>query len=167
MQIGDRVLALASGTQSNRLADQAFQLYTIVSVRCAILIPDNIDYETAAKLPLGIVTAASGLYSSDQLALPLPLHAPQRKSQTLLVWGGSSNVGAAAIQLAIASGFDVVSTASLINRELVKGLGATAVFDHSSASVGEDLVECLKGQHVIGALDGVSHNSANPPLGMC
>ena len=47
----------------------------------------------------------------------------------LFVYGGSSSVGQYAIQLAKLSGYQVVSTASQRNHELVKSFGADLVFD--------------------------------------
>jgi len=53
----------------------------------------------------------------------------------LFVYGGSSSVGQYAIQLAKLSGYNVVTTASKRNHELVKSLGADLVFDVSNQSI--------------------------------
>lgn len=90
-----------------------------------------------------------------RLALPLPSAKPTPANKALLVWGGSSSVGTAAVQLGVAAGFDVVATASPRNFDLVKGLGARAVLDYSDAGVVAALVDELKkGGEFAGAYDG-------------
>lgn len=99
-----------------------------------------------------------GLYPSGRLGLPLPQAIkPDSANTVLLIWGGSSSCGSAAIQLAVASGVTVVSTASTKNHAFVKGLGATAVLDYNSPTVIPDLVAVIKqtpGQFA-GALDAI------------
>ena len=63
----------------------------------------------------------------------------------MIVFGGSSSVGSAVIQLAKASRLDVVATASSHNASFVKGLGASAVVDYHSASFDDHVVEAVKG----------------------
>ena len=65
-------------------------------------------------------------------------------------------MGSSTIQLAIASGLTVVSTASKRNIEYVKALGAKYVYDHSSSSVVEDILAVLKGTEFVGAYDTIS-----------
>ena len=70
-----------------------------------------------------------------------------------MVWGGSSSVGASAIQLAVAAGVKVVSVAGKQNIEKVKSLGASEVFDHSSPSVADDVISALQGTEYVGVCD--------------
>jgi NADPH:quinone reductase-like Zn-dependent oxidoreductase len=51
------------------------------------------------------------------------------------VWGGASAVGQYAIQLAKASGFTVITTASPKNFPLMLTLGADAIYDYRDLSV--------------------------------
>jgi NADPH:quinone reductase-like Zn-dependent oxidoreductase len=74
-------------------------------------IPDATKFEDAAVLPLGIPTAACGLFQNDFLAMNAPSAPPTPTGQTLLVWGGSTSFGSKAIQLAAAASYDVVTTA--------------------------------------------------------
>jgi NADPH:quinone reductase-like Zn-dependent oxidoreductase len=133
-----------------------FQLYSIVKDITIALIPDTIPYEQAVVLPLAISTAAAGLYEKGFLELPYPTVNPKPIGKTILVWGGSSSVGSTTIQLAIASGLDVISTASKRNFEYVKALGAKHVFDHSSTTVVEDILAVLSGSEFVGAYDAIS-----------
>jgi NADPH:quinone reductase-like Zn-dependent oxidoreductase len=115
-------------------------------------IPDAMSYESAAVLPLGVSTAACGLFQKDQLALQHPSVPPKPTGKTLLVWGGSTSVGSNAIQLAVAAGYEVVSTASPRNFDYLRSLGASQVFDYNSKTVVADIVAALKGKTVAGAI---------------
>jgi len=70
----------------------------------------------------------------------------------VLVWGGSTSVGSNAIQLAVAAGYDVVTTASPRNFDYVTSLGASQVFDYNSPTVVQDIIEALQGKTLAGAL---------------
>ena len=151
---GDRVLAHAIGSdrKRNRAAEGSFQKYTVVLATMAAPIPDELSYERAAVIPLGISTAACGLFERDQLALDYPTAHPKRNGKTVLVWGGSTSVGANAIQLAVAAGYDVITTASPKNFAFVKGLGASAAFDYNAPTVVGDLIAAFNGKTIAGAL---------------
>lgn len=51
------------------------------------------------------------------------------------MWGGATAVGQFAIQLAKLSGYQVVTTASPPNFDLMKSLGAVAVYDYHDSDV--------------------------------
>ena len=154
-KLGDRVLAQATGDLRNEPARSAFQQYTVVAENMAAHIPDTIDYANAVVLPLGLGTASCGLFEKDQLALQYPSVLPKPTGKTLLIWGGSSSVGCNGIQLAVAAGYEVVSTASPKNFDLLKQLGASHVWDYNSENIVEQLVQALKGKTIAGALHTV------------
>jgi hypothetical protein len=81
-----------------------------------------------------------------------PSAAPTPTGKTLLVWGGSTSVGSNAIQLAVAAGYDVITTASPRNFAYVKRLGAREAFDYRSKTVVSDIVSALRGREIAGAL---------------
>jgi NADPH:quinone reductase-like Zn-dependent oxidoreductase len=149
--VGDRVLGQAVGTTVNEPAQGAFQQHTVVLAHMAAPIPTAMAATSAAVLPLGIGTAACGLYQSHHLGLRYPLANPQRTSETLLVWGASSSVGCNAVQLATASGYEVIATASSHNEAMVRGLGALQVLDHGAADVVDRVVAALRGRTLVGA----------------
>jgi NADPH:quinone reductase-like Zn-dependent oxidoreductase len=119
-------------------------------------IPDSLPYEQAVVLPLAISTAAAGLYQKGYLELPYPTTDTKSSGKTILIWGGSSSVGSATIQLAIASGLEVVSTSSKKNFEFVKSLGAKRVYDHSDSTAVKGIVAALKETDFVGAYDAIS-----------
>ncbi|KAL8772255.1 MAG: hypothetical protein Q9209_002467 [Squamulea sp. 1 TL-2023] len=161
---GDRVLALATGMNIG-VVDQpkshgGFQEYTIIEQKLASIIPDSLSFELAAVLPVGIGTAAVGLYQEGHLHLQPPSISSKPNGQALLVWGGASSVGSNAIQLAIASGYEVATTASSKNFEYVEKLGVSQIFDYTKPTVIEEIVSALDGKHMAGVFDAINQNGA-------
>ncbi|KAK3684309.1 hypothetical protein B0T22DRAFT_501540 [Podospora appendiculata] len=108
----------------------------------------------AAVMPLGLSTAVKALFHKDYLHLALPsTTAPSPKTnQTVLIWGASTSVGSNAIQLAVAAGYEVITTASPANFPLALRLGAARVFDYNSPTVTADLIDAFRGKTTPGAL---------------
>lgn len=121
-------------------------------------IPESTSYTDAVVLPLAISTAAAGLYQKGFLELPYPTSSPKPSGKVMLVWGGSSSVGSTAIQLAVASGVQVVTTASKRNHDYCSKLGAKAVIDYNSSSVVDEIVSAIKdtGADFAGVYDSIS-----------
>ena len=107
VKVGDRVFGFC--------ADGAAQAELVVLTYYAP-IPAALDFDVAASLPAAIETAARAL---DQLGVA--------DGNTLLVNGASGNIGAAAVQLAVARGARVIGTASPANHALLRSLGAEPV----------------------------------------
>ncbi|MDQ1571956.1 MAG: hypothetical protein QOF79_2630 [Actinomycetota bacterium] len=90
---GDRVCALVPG---GGYADRA-----VVDARLILRVPDNVDLVEAAGIPEAACTVWSNVFQNAGL----------KAGQTLLVHGGSSGIGAMAIQLGTAKGCAVFATA--------------------------------------------------------
>jgi NADPH:quinone reductase-like Zn-dependent oxidoreductase len=150
---GDRVLGFATGFDQGRggAAEGAFQRFVAVPEHLCTPVPASVSIEEAAVLPLGLATAAAGLYEADQLALPFPDSAVA-EHQVVLVWGASSSVGCNAVQLARASGFAVLATASPRNHDLVRFLGAEQVVDYGAGDVDEQLVRLIGTRTLAGTI---------------
>lgn len=110
---------------SKRDCDNAFQEYTVVPAHMASPIPSTLSFDHAAVIPLGLSTAAAGLFEKEYLAPQHPSVSPKPTGKALLIWGGSTSVGSNAIQLAVAAGYDVITTASPKNFDYVKKLAAS------------------------------------------
>ena len=153
-KVGDRVLGFANGIDKarNKHAECAFQLYTVLPENLVSQIPDTMSFERAAAIPLGAATAAAGLYEKDQLALPYPSLSPKPTGKFLIIWGGSTSVGCNAIQLAVASGFQVIATSSPRNFDLCKSLSASYTFDYNSKTVVPDIIAALGDRVLHGAM---------------
>jgi len=153
-EVGDRVVGHAVGAHNsrNRAAESGFQTYTVLLDYMTAPIPDDLAFESAAVLPLGLSTAACALFEKDLLALEYPTAVPRRTGKTLLVWGGSTSVGSNAIQLAVAAGYEVITTSSPKNFDYVKSLGASEAFDYRSTTVVADIIEAFARRTIAGAI---------------
>jgi NADPH:quinone reductase-like Zn-dependent oxidoreductase len=145
---GDGVFGAALGLDAR---EGAFQEYVVLKANVTALIPSHLSFEQTSVLPLGICTAAAGLYQKEMLGLDYPTLDPKPKRETLLIWAGASSVGTNAIQLAVASGYEVFTTASPKNFDYCKMLGASKVFDYHAANVAAELIEAFEGKKCAGA----------------
>jgi NADPH:quinone reductase-like Zn-dependent oxidoreductase len=88
-KVGDRIVshAVATSKDYNTATKGAFQNYTVLLAHMASLIPNTMSYESAAVLPLGLSTAACGLFQKDQLTLQYPSSygSPKSPGKTLLI----------------------------------------------------------------------------------
>lgn len=159
---GDRAVALAAALRTKNLGHAGFQLYTAANQLNAAPIPDNVEYDQAVALPVGVATAAAGFYEPVYFGFPYPPPPKLSKGneQAILIWGGASVVGSCAIQLAILHGMNVVTTASAKNASYVESLGAKDVFDYNDTDVVAQATAALKKyKSVVGVFDAISTNS--------
>ena len=155
--IGDRVLGQCLGTDKAHVdkqnAEAGFQEYCVLRAHMSSKIPETLSFEQACVVPLGLSTASCGLFQKDHLGLELPK--PGKvipKSRTVLIWGGSTSVGTSAVQLAAASGYDVITTCSPKNYEYCRSLGAKHCFDYKSPTARQDILAALRDKICAGAL---------------
>jgi NADPH:quinone reductase-like Zn-dependent oxidoreductase len=155
-RVGDRVFGLATGTDRGRdpMREGAFQETTVLLERLTAPTPSDVTDEQAAVLPLGASTAACALFQPKHLGLTMPGDGGGVEGDrgVVVVWGGSTSVGMNAVQLARAAGYDVVSTASPRNADLVRSLGADVVVDHGDSEAVAQLVAGIAGRRVVGAV---------------
>ncbi|KAF7918230.1 uncharacterized protein EAE98_009842 [Botrytis deweyae] len=158
-QKGQRVIAHCHALMTRDPSNSAFQNYTLVTEKLTSALPESLSFAEGAVLPLAISTASAGLFQKDTLNLPLP--SPTDKVETdnkdtILIWGGASSVGATAIQLAVAAGLKVITTASSQNKDFVKSIGAQTVIDYKSPNVVEEVANALRGSQIAGVFDAIS-----------
>lgn len=162
-KVGDRVVGHALGVDPavNDYAESAFQEYAVLRKDLTSEIPNDMPFERAAVIPLGLSTAATALFCKDQLGLQLPGSKPT--GETILVWGGATAVGVSAIQLAKSAGYRVVTTASPKNHDLMKSLGASQAFDYRSPTVVNDIITALKNERCAGGM-AIAPGSTDPTI---
>jgi 2-desacetyl-2-hydroxyethyl bacteriochlorophyllide A dehydrogenase len=103
--------------------DGGFAEKVIVPARSLVRLPAGVDFETSAALTLAGSTAMHMLTSRAQV----------RSGDWVLVIGGASGVGSAAIQIARQLGARIISTGSTeAKRKLAAELGAEAALDPAS-----------------------------------
>jgi NADPH:quinone reductase-like Zn-dependent oxidoreductase len=115
-KVGDRVVGQAMCLRNT--AEGAFQEYTVLLDHMASPIPSGLSYESASVLPLGLSTAASGLFQKNLLALQHPSVPPKPTGKSLLIWGGSTSVGSNAIQV---SNFNYSNMFFSFGQEILRG----------------------------------------------
>ena len=97
---GDRVCGFCHGSNTLQLEDGTFAEYIVAKGDLQILIPDEMSFEEAATLGVGIVTVGQGLYQSLELPLPTGGSVEGDGKATVLIYGGSTATGTLAIQFA-------------------------------------------------------------------
>ncbi|KAF3767037.1 hypothetical protein M406DRAFT_61092 [Cryphonectria parasitica EP155] len=153
-KIGDRVAGLADG---------GCQEHVPLSEHLTALVPDSVSWEEAATLPMGVSVSTKMLFHKDMLGMSLPSPKADPRGETVLIWGGSTSIGSCAIQLAVAAGYEVITTASSHNFDYIKKLGANQAFDYNSPTVKEDLIAAFKGKTIAGAVANGSHAAEKGP----
>ncbi len=109
-QVGDSVCALVNGG--------GYAEYAVAPAAQCLPIPEQFSYLEAAALPETFFTVWHNLFQRAQLTA----------GETLLVHGGTSGIGIAAIQLAQAFGATVIATAGSVEKCLaIEKSGATAI----------------------------------------
>ncbi|KAE8342134.1 hypothetical protein BDV24DRAFT_162685 [Aspergillus arachidicola] len=133
---GDRICGFAHGCNALQPEDGAFAEYIVVKGDIQMKIPENLSFQEAATLGVGINTVAQGLYQSLKLSLPTE---PNKETIPILIYGGSTATGTLAVQFAKLSGYRVFTTCSPRSFGLVRSLGADVVFDYKDPNSAEDI----------------------------
>lgn len=123
----------------DNIEDGAFAEHIVAKAAIQIKIPDNISFEEASTLGVGITTVGQGLYQSLELPWPSTTSTTTENSPAILIYGGSTATGTLAVQFAKLSGFKVLATASPHNFDLLRSLGADEVFDYHSPTIGAEI----------------------------
>lgn len=110
-----------------------------LDARFVFPLPAGLDPVIGAAAPLTFVTAWGMLVTRTQL----------KRGETVLVLGGTSGVGQAAIQIANDLGARVIATSSTeAKRKATKELGAHEVVDHSAAEWDKQVKKLTDGRGV-------------------
>jgi putative PIG3 family NAD(P)H quinone oxidoreductase len=120
---GDRVCAL--------LAGGGYAEFSTAPVECLLPVPTGVGLVEAAALPEVHFTVWANLFEAARL----------KPGERVLIHGGSSGIGTAAIQLCAARGHEVFTTAGTAEKcAACQRLGATRAIDYRR----EDFVEVVK-----------------------
>ena len=115
--------------------DGGYAERVVVPAKNVIPLPHSIKHEHAATFAVSYLTAWNMLRTNGAT-----------RGKTVLVYGASSGVGMATIQLAKALGATVITTVSDSGkREFAEKLGADHVIDRTSQNVSEEATRLTKG----------------------
>ncbi|HEY8949158.1 MAG TPA: NAD(P)H-quinone oxidoreductase [Rhizomicrobium sp.] len=121
---GDKVCALMGGG--------GYAEYAVASEKCLLPVPKGVTLVDAAALPEVHFTVWTNLMDSARL----------KTGETVLIHGGTSGIGTAAIQLCVARGHKVFSTAATAEKcAVIEKLGGHAINYRE-----QDFVEIVKKQ---------------------
>ncbi|KAL2883135.1 hypothetical protein SGCOL_001323 [Colletotrichum sp. CLE4] len=146
LQIGDAVLGISPVGFPQNSSACTHQDKTIVESTLTFKLPPGLDLKDAGGLALTTQTAADAIFNVLGFAFPAAgIAGTDGTDKPILVWGGASSVGIAAIQLAKAAGFNhIFATASAKNHAALQKLGATHCFDYKSPNVTSDIRAAAK-----------------------
>jgi NADPH:quinone reductase len=137
-KVGDKVCALLQGG--------GYAEYCRVDAGQVLPVPGSLDMIHAAALPEALFTVWSNVFQFGRLA----------PGETLLVHGGSSGIGVAAIQLAAARGHTVYATAGSDDKcRFCESLGARRAIDYKTADFVAEIGRDTAGRGVDVVLDMV------------
>jgi NADPH:quinone reductase-like Zn-dependent oxidoreductase len=93
----------------------------VASVSAIAPKPESLNFEEAAAIPIGALTAWQAMFDLAHLS----------SGQRNLIAGASGGIGSMAVQLAKAKGAFVIGTASGKNEQFVRDLGADEFIDYT------------------------------------
>jgi len=135
-KVGDKVCALVMGGGYAELCN--------ASEGQCLPIPDNLTFIEAAALPETFFTVWSNVFDRGQL----------KNNETLLVHGGSSGIGVAAIQMATALGHAVYVTAGSDEKcRACEELGAAKAVNYKTENFADVIKQLTNGKGVDVILD--------------
>ena len=136
-EAGDRVYGTGLGREHHGGCAE----YALAPTDRVVHLPDAVGFEAAGGAGVVAITAWRALVD----------HAGLDPGETCLIYGGSGGVGHAAIQLASATGAQVLTTASPEYHDRIETWGADDVFDYAD----EDLADEVRKAAVENGADGI------------
>ncbi|KAI0802806.1 GroES-like protein [Xylaria sp. FL0064] len=140
VRLGDRVCGAIMAMNPLKPSMGAFATYVGISASNILRIPPGMSFEEAAAIGTSFMTTGLALFHSLRLPgnpdKPLP---SSHKSTPVLISGGPSASGTAAIQLLRLAGYSPIATSSPKHFNLVRSYGAEAVVDYSSPDCAREI----------------------------
>ncbi len=141
--VGDQVLGHNLVSKNKPIYHGSHQDY-LIGEHFISKVPPHMPLQDAACISIMVQAAADALFNQLELSGSAVLDEPPTTG-AILIWGGSSGVGVAAIQLAKAAGLShIFTTASKQNHEVLLSPGATACFDYRNPEAVEQIENAVK-----------------------
>ncbi|MBP2216909.1 NAD(P)-dependent alcohol dehydrogenase [Arthrobacter sp. CAN_C5] len=122
VSVGASVTGIVEGDNVFGIGAGSFAEYSVCRDDKIALMPDNLDFNQAAAIPVSGLAALQGLRD----------HGKVQPGYKVLVVGASGGVGTFAVQIAKALGADVTGVCSASKVEMVRSIGADHVIDYKN-----------------------------------
>ena len=126
LRVGDAVYAMMAATLTGAYAE-----FAVLDAAAVGRKPASLDFNTAAAVPMGALTAWQGIVGQGGL----------QAGTRLFVHGAGGNVGGMAVQIAHALGAEVTAAASAGYRALVEGWGADRFLDYGAGRFEDEVAD--------------------------
>jgi NADPH:quinone reductase len=155
--VGEKVTTVKPGTRVVTLIESGgYSEFALADERSLIPLPDQLDFQNAAALPLQGLSAYHVLKTMGRL----------EKGETVLVHAAAGGVGTLAVQLAKLFGAGkIIATASSAEKlELARQMGADVLVNYTESTWVEQVLEATGGKGVDVALEMVGGDVFNKTL---
>ncbi|KAF2657839.1 GroES-like protein [Lophiostoma macrostomum CBS 122681] len=146
VKVGDRVSGAVMGSDPLDPSSGSFATYVAAPSDITLTIPPSISASVGASLGTVWFTIGQALF--QKLLPPGGITArpftPAATPTTVLVYGGSTSVGTAALQLLKLAGLRPICTCSPRNNDLVRSYGAEEVFDYRDPDCAANIKKATK-----------------------
>ncbi|KAH7043961.1 chaperonin 10-like protein [Macrophomina phaseolina] len=146
VKVGDRVTGAVMGSDPNDPSSGSFATYVSAPADITLTLPESVPWAVGTSLSTVWFTVGQALFHHllpDLAVTPSSPYAGD-KPIAVLVYGGSTSVGTAAIQLLKLAGLRPVTTCSPRNFDLVKSYGAEEAYDYRSPTCAADIKAATK-----------------------
>ncbi len=154
--VGPDAKGVKAGDRVAGSGGAAFAEYTLADHGRLFHLPQNMNFDTAATLPIALTTMHNALVTNGHL----------RAGQAVLIQGASSGVGLMAMQIAKLKGAKIVigSSTDPGRRERLKEFGADLAIDSSDGGWIDQVLKATDGNGVDLIIDQVSGKVASQNL---
>ncbi len=128
-QIGDRILAMMSGS---------FSQYVTVDAHLVVSIPASLSFAEAATIPGAFLTAYYGLHHLAKI----------QPGEKVLIHAATGGVGLAAVHLAQAMGAEIFATASPSKGYFLRSMGVKHIMNSRTLDFADEITELTHGKGV-------------------
>jgi len=138
--------------------------YFLMDAALVLPVASGLPLDKACTLGVATYTAGLGLFKELKLPIPPPGEVPASKDEWILIFGGASSVGKAAVQIAKSLGYKVITTGSSGSADVIKQFGADEVVDYKQPEATQiDEIVAKTGGKLFKVFDVVGKNLETAP----
>lgn len=156
VKVGADVTQYKVGDRIGFIGAQAYSQYVAIEESSnAVVLPENVEFKTAAASLIQVLTAISLVKEAH----------PIKKGDFVLVHAAAGGTGSLIVQLAKRRGATVIGTTSTAEKaKIAKSLGADYVINYKEENTVEKVLEYSNGHGADGVYDGVGKDTFETSL---